>query len=84
MFQDVEEKKQKHNQILFSRSSLSLQNLLYFMRQCTHQELLLWALSFAKEILFSLESAYPDETRFRTAYQKTIALAKGDIKMPEV
>lgn len=83
MFQDVEEKRRKHNQILFSRSSLCLQNLLYFMRRCTHQELLLWALSFAKEILLLLESIYPDETRFRTAYQKTIALAKGEIKMPE-
>lgn len=83
MFQDVEEKRQKHNRILFSRSSLLLQNLLYFIRQSTQKEVLLWALSFAKEILLSLESAYPDETRFRTAYQKTIALAKGEIKMPE-
>lgn len=77
MFQDVEEKRRKHNQILFSRSSLCLQNLLYFMRQCTHQELLLWALSFAKEILLLLESIYPDETRFRTAYQKNDCFSKG-------
>lgn len=83
MFSDVEEKKQKGNQILFSRNSVCLQNLLYFMRRCTHKELVIWAFELSQEIMNQLRQKYPLENRFLLAYQKTFDWAIGKIKMQE-
>ena len=83
MFSDVEEKMQKRNQILFSRNSVCLQNLLYFMRKCTHKELVVWAFELSQEIMNQLRKKYPLENRFLLAYQKTFAWATGKIKMKE-
>ena len=80
---DVKDKWKRKNQILFSRESACLQDLLVNIRKQSHQTLVLWALKFAEEIVLTLQNKYPDDHRPTTAIEKTRQWARGDIKMPE-
>lgn len=80
---DMKIKWKRKNQILFSRESACLQDLLADIKKQSHQTLVLWALKFVEEIVITLENKYPDDNRPRVAIEKTRQWARGDIKMPE-
>ncbi|HSP46473.1 MAG TPA: hypothetical protein VLN47_00100 [Clostridiaceae bacterium] len=82
MFSDVEMKLKKRNQILFSRDSECLQELVHLIQLQNHRTLVLWALDCASFTLEEFEAKYPEEPRPRTCLDRCMAWAKGEIKMP--
>lgn len=82
MFADVEDKIRKGNQILFSRNSACLQELLRLMEAQSHRTLVLWALDCAAVPLAKLAEHCPAEDRPRMAIDASRAWARGEIKMP--
>ena len=82
MFSDVEIKLKKRNEILFSRGSHCLQELIKLIQLQNHRTLVVWALDCAKLPLEQLEAKYPDERRPRTCLELCEAWARGKIKMP--
>lgn len=83
MFSDVEIKLKKGNQVLFSRESECLQELLALIQLQRHRTLVMWALDCAKSTLEQFEGKYPDERRPRTCLELCEAWARGKIKMPQ-
>lgn len=82
MFSDVELKLKKRNQILFSRDSECLQELVGLIQLQNHRTLVTWALDCAHVTLEEFEAKYPEERRPRTCLDRCEAWARGDIKMP--
>lgn len=71
----------KKNQVLFSKNSAFLQDLLLLIREESHQVLVLWALGLAAESVAVLGKKYPDEKRPEEALEAAREWAAGKIKM---
>lgn len=83
MFSDVETKLKKRNQLLFSRESECLQELIELIQLQNHRTLVMWALDCAKSPLEQMERKYPDESRPRMCLKRCEDWARGKIKMPQ-
>ena len=81
--EDVKQKIRRKNQILFSRESASLQELLQLIRQQKHRTLVMWALACAEEPARILNKRHPDHKEPEQAILLCKEWAKGKIKMPE-
>ena len=75
-------KAKRHNQILFSKDSLLLDNLLHLIGQANRRTLILWALELAEETARELAEKYPEDHRPREAIAASRAWTAGEIKMP--
>ncbi len=82
MFEDVEEKVKMNNQLFFSHSSESLQELIKLMKAQKHRTIVMWAFDCAKETLKQFEEKYPHEKRPRNCLELCEDWSKGKIKMP--
>lgn len=71
----------KNNQVLFSKKSDYLQDLILLFQQQNHRTMALWAFGFAAETIEKLEEKYPQETRPREALEAVQEWAAGRIKM---
>jgi hypothetical protein len=81
---DVRERLRKKNQILFSKDSEYLQDLISLINEQNHRTMVLWALEFADEAVQVLFEKYPGEQRPRYAVQMSRAWASGKAKMRAV
>ena len=79
---EVRVKSKQHNQILFSKDSLLLDNLRHLIGQANRRALILWALKLAEETTRELAENYPEDHRPREAIAASGAWASGEIKMP--
>ena len=79
---EVRAKAKRHNQILFSKDSLLLDNLHHLIGQANRRALILWALELAEETTRELAEKYPENHRPREAIAASRAWAAGEIKMP--
>ena len=79
---EVSAKAKRHNQILFSKESLLLDNLRHLIDQANRRVLILWALELAGETVLQLTERYPEDLRPREAIAALRAWAAGEIKMP--
>ena len=79
---EVRAKAKRHNQILFSKDSLLLDNLHHLIGQANRRALILWALELAEETTRELVEKYPENHRPREAIAASRAWAAGEIKMP--
>ena len=79
---EVSAKAKRHNQILFSKESLLLDNLCHLIGQANRRALILWALELAEETAQKLAEKYPEDLRPRDAIAESRAWAAGEIKMP--
>lgn len=80
--EDVRGRLKRKNQILFSKESTLLQDLMGLMDGQKHQALVLWALELAQGAVETLEEKYPREARPRAALEATRLWASGAVKMP--
>ena len=71
----------KNNQILFSKKSDYLQDIILLFQEQNHRTMALWAFDFAAETVERLEEKYPKETRPRETLEAAQAWAAGKIKM---
>lgn len=83
MFSDVKAKLKRKNQILFSRDSECLQELIQLIQIQTHRTLVMWALDCAKIPLMEFEEKYPEEKRPRICLDLCEDWARGKIKMDQ-
>lgn len=79
---EVKIKLSKKNQLLFSRESSCLQELLELIRKQKHRTLVMWALICVEEPLKILKEKYPNDNRPEEAIKLCKDWAKGKIKMP--
>ena len=79
---EVSAKAKRHNQILFSKESLLLDNLRHLIWQSNRRALILWALELAEETARELAEKYPKDRPPREAIAAAKAWAAGEIKMP--
>ncbi|MBO7252285.1 MAG: hypothetical protein J6V25_06640 [Oscillospiraceae bacterium] len=79
---EVSAKAKRHNQILFSKDSLLLDNLRHLIGQANRRALTLWALELAEETARELAERYPEALQPREAIAASGAWAAGEIKMP--
>ena len=79
---EVRVKSKQHNQILFSKDSLLLDNLRHLIGQANRRALILWALKLAEETAWELAENYPEDHRPQDAIAASRAWASGEIKMP--
>ena len=79
---EVRVKSKQHNQILFSKDSLLLDNLRHLIGQANRRALILWALKLAEETARELAGKYPEDPRPLDAIAASRAWASGEIKMP--
>lgn len=79
---EVRAKAKRHNQILFSKESLLLDNLRHLIGQANRRVLILWALELAGETVLKLTERYPEDLHPREAITASRAWAAGEIKMP--
>ena len=79
---EVRAKAKRHNQILFSKESLLLDNLRHLIDQANRRVLILWALELAEETVLLLAERYPEDLRPGEAIAASRAWAAGEIKMP--
>lgn len=79
----VADKLKRQNQILFSRDSACLQELLELIRQQPHRVLVDWAFTCVERPLEILEAHLPREDRPRTAVETCRRWAAGEVKMPQ-
>ena len=82
MFTDVDIKINKKNKILFTRESESLKQLRALICEQQHLTLVLWVFDCLQIPIFELMSKYPNETDIQSAYDLSLAWARGEIKMP--
>ena len=66
---EVNIKQKKKNQILFTKDSTYLQDLVTLFQKQDHRVMILWAFDFAAESIAKLEAAYPEEKRPREALE---------------
>lgn len=78
---EVNIKQKRKNQILFTKDSTYLQDLVTLFQKQDHRVMILWAFDFAAESIAKLEAAYPDEKRPREALETARAWASGNLKM---
>lgn len=81
--EDVKAKLKRKNQILFSRDSACLQELLQLIRKQKHRTLAMWALECAEIPVKILKEHYPEEERPEIALNVCREWAQGKVKMPE-
>lgn len=81
-FKDVGEKLKRKNQILFSRESECLQELLGLIRKTDQRVMILWAFECMKAPLQRLKEKYPEDNRAETAVVLSAEWARGKVKMP--
>ena len=79
---EVRAKAKRHNQILFSKESLLLDNLRHLIGQANRRVLILWALELAGETVLKLTERYPEDLHPREAITASRAWAAGEVKMP--
>ena len=79
--EEVQLRLKRKNQVLFSKQSDYLQELLLLFQGADHRATTLWALDFAAETVEQLEGKYPGETRPREALEAARDWAAGRIKM---
>ena len=79
---EVSAKAKRHNQILFSKESLLLDNLRHLIGQANRRALTLWALELAEDTVLQLAERYPEDLRPEEAIAASRAWAAGEIKMP--
>ena len=79
---EVRVKSKQHNQILFSKDSLLLDNLRHLIDQANRRASILWALGLAEETARELAEKYPEDHRPQDAITASRAWASGEIKMP--
>ena len=79
---EVSAKAKRHNQILFSKESLLLDNLRHLIDQANRRALTLWALELAEDTVLQLAERYPEDLRPEEAIAASRAWAAGEIKMP--
>ena len=79
---EVSAKAKRHNQILFSKESLLLDNLRHLIDLANRRALTLWALELAEETVLQLTEKHPEDFRPREAIAASRAWATGEIKMP--
>lgn len=78
---DVIKKYKSKNQILFSRDSLYLQELLELIRLQSHRTLILWSFMCIEDIIDELKEKYPNEERPVKAFNLCKAWSRGEVKM---
>lgn len=78
---EVSLKLKKKNQVLFSKSSEYMQDLIKLFEIQNHRVMALWAFDFASESIAKFEEKYPEEKRPREALEKAKDWASGKIKM---
>ena len=78
---EVSAKAKRHNQILFSKESLLLDNLRHLIDLANRRALTLWALELAEETVLQLTEKYPEDLRPREVIAASRAWAAGEIKM---
>ncbi len=78
---EVHTKLKRNNQVLFSKSSELLQDLMLMLQQQNHRVITLWAFDFAAETISKLNIKYPDENRPQQALTAAQDWAAGKIKM---
>ena len=78
---EVSLKLKKKNQVLFSKSSEYMQDLIKLFEIQNHRVMALWAFDFASESIAKFEEKYPEEKRPREALEKAKNWASGKIKM---
>lgn len=78
---EVKAKAKRKNQILFSKASLLLDELLQLIEQANRRALILWALELAEETARELAEKHPEDPRPREAIAASKAWASGEIKM---
>lgn len=71
----------KGNQVLFTKSSAYMQDLILLFEAQDHRVMALWAFDFAAESIAKLEGKYPQEKRPREALEAARDWASGKIKM---
>lgn len=81
---EVQSKLKKKNQILFSKDSRYLQDLIYLFQEQNHRIMALWAFDFADESIKILKEKYPSENRPQEALEAARDWAAGKIKMRQV
>lgn len=81
--EEIKIKLKKKNQILFSRDSICLQDLLALICTEKHRTLVLWAFMQIDEIVHYLKEKYPNEECFDNALNLCKAWSRGEVKMPE-
>ena len=79
---EVRARAKRHNQLLFSKDSLLLDNLRHLTDLTNRRVLILWALELAEETVFQLTERYPEDLRPGEAIAASRAWAAGEIKMP--
>lgn len=79
---DMHEKYKKGNQLLFSRDSACLQELLHLICLQKHRTLVFWAMDCAQKPLALLRESWPEEERPAQALRASFFWAQGKIKMP--
>lgn len=78
---EVRLRAKRNNQILFTKNSACLEDIILLFREQNHRVMALWAFDFASETVSELEAKYPDERRPRAALEAAQAWAAGEIKM---
>lgn len=81
-YDDVRASYKRKNQILFSRDSLCLQELLELIRKQKHRTLVNWAFLCLEKPYQTLREHLPEEPRFQKAMELCKQWAEGTIKMP--
>lgn len=79
---EVQEKARRKNQMLFSKESAVLQELILLIAKQNHRTMVLWAFEFADEMVRKLVERYPGEPRPGAAVAAAKEWASGEIKMP--
>lgn len=79
--EEVKTKLKRKNQVLFSKDSEFLQDLMDLFQKQSHITMTLWAFDFAKESVSVLKQKYPTETRPEQALSAAQEWACGDVKM---
>ena len=74
---EVSAKAKRHNQILFSKESLLLDNLRHLIDQSNRRALTLWALELAEETVLLLTERYPEDLRPGEAIAGLTGLSDG-------
>lgn len=82
LFDDVQQKYRRHNQILFSQDSLILSKLIPTMLYQSHQTLIQWALLRVLPMIETLSKRYPEDNIPRIAFQKSQAYVNKQVKLP--
>ncbi len=79
--EEVSIKLKKKNQILFTRDSEYLQDLIFLFQNQDHRVMALWAFDLAAGSIARLEEKYPEEKRPKEALNAAGDWAAGKIKM---